>query len=329
MNEPASEDTFKFVRYSVSAIPSGANPEIENATNTLTIDVFPHRLDLKTTLDDFITGLLWQVTSQSPDPIPGYLDGIFRIMSEQGYDTPTDLPFGRLNPGAIALSPGYQGADKTMFITDTDFYALDGKVYNRPTFANFVSYESNHRHTAEYFLDDADPDVRMKIMLSLIASMMPIKGSDPRSAYSLGAALIARISRLVDIQTPAGLVGAEKATKNFQTLYRKLQVSWNIRPDRPWSPNSYTASDLLLDAVSKIGSDIREFTDVLVKCAPAKVDVQFKSRAISWSSEGISNHQALYLKAAITEIDKAIIRFAPEEILKPGAARRRAALEKK
>jgi hypothetical protein len=329
MDNSSTTDPYKFVRYALVKIPDGVEPCVENATEALAIDVFPHRLNLKTSLDDHIMGLIWECWFVNRDPIETAFEQIQSRVEPSHPRQVIEFPYARMHPGSIILSLGLQGASKPIFVNSSHLYALDGKKYPFPGGQDFIRYLPERAGRPRSYMEGLDGDTRMQIMLALIASLLPMKVEDRAEKFDLACAVLARISRHVDIGTPAGAAGSAKAVDNFHTLFRDFQLSWDLLPDRPWAPTCIGMSKQLQKTVSTIPQDIINLADELTDIATFPDMEGLKEFATTGARESASNHQLLNLKGLVGKIDKAIIRLAPEADLKPAAARKRAALVKK
>ena len=327
IGNPMPKDTMSVQRYAIVEIPYGAEPCVENAIDAMAIDVFPHRVTPKTSMDDFISGLVAECWLRDADMISRMFRRIDARLKDVDTDEPLILPTGVAEPGGLVLSLGLQSAENVFFVHKDAVFALDHKKYDVVDFKCPTDFQFDRFTRASSTLSAMETDPRLQVMLSLLASFLPRKVNEMRDIITTASTLMARISRLVQINTPSGAAGSEKAINDFEHLYGCLSQSWSICPNRPWAPSTMDLSENCRTVADNLPSDIRQLTNALVEIMDTSGDRDLLSFATTGDKVGVSNHHLLQIRATVGRIDSAIIQKAPLSLLKPGAARKRKALK--
>ena len=292
-----------------------------------TIDVFPHRITPRA--DHAIEDILHMIVAMSVISTTGKGRFSMHEIKRLGAEG-LDHPMARFEPAAVVVAEGLidPGADIYTRVDDLVILPNGSQVplaaFAPTPFTPMTAAQAPQSRSE--MRDTITSQPAMQIALAAYVTTFP-------SAYAhrfatehslVGHAAAARAVRLMQLTKAGGRSASESAWLDFGALRDTSHLIWAFSPDRGWAPERL-----------ELGQDIH---DLLALCKPRflelgrRIGEELAGRAPerftvdAWcggDDENLSNHARILLRQEIAAVDRIIEDLAPEELLKPAAARRR------
>lgn len=324
------------------------NPEFPVAT----LDMAPHRITLHgdTKLEDIAIYLATLAARNNqnllgPRPDPALHDRDFEeytgkwnlfLVRESFLQTERlETPFADFAPGAVTIADDDICDDDLRIVFSTEDVTLpDGTIVPKADF----NYEDIFTHHTSYAIarnrgdtfstlaQSKEHSPKLALMAALLQASLPYAPPQRGTMIRHIGAVMARASALLDLGYRSGHNGKSSAMEDVRWILNELHSAYQIRPDRIWAPRTMVASAALAADLEAIVPDnyrrlAREAMSTIQTVE--EFNLQTAALTVKGDVDHLSQHQRLTLYDRVSKIDKFILRHAPEEVMKPGALRKR------
>lgn len=324
------------------------NPEFPVAT----LDLAPHRITLHgdTTLEDIAIYLATLAARNNQSLLGPRSDlsrhgglgdentgkwNLFLVKDSFLTQDRLDTPFADFAPGAVTIAfDDICDDDLRIVFSKEDVTLPDGTIVPKADFnyedifTNQTSYaiSRNRGDTFSTLAQSKEHSPKLALMAALLQASLPYATPQRGTVIRHIGAVMARASALLDLGYRSGHNGKSSAMEDVRWILNEMHSAYHIRPDRIWAPARMVASAALAaDLEAIVPDNYRRLAREVMSTIETVEEFNLQTAALTAKGDvdHLSQHKRLTLYDRVSKIDKIILRHAPEEVMKPGALRKR------